>query len=963
MSIVPGPIGRVDNPDATGNARGHGPPLSTRLHDGPKGSEGHAPSTYAPVTMPARSLAARTAHGPARRMGNAGVLSGNLEQHGHPFVQRIHLAGGLSYLWPRPATPQVFATPNEDGNAATITTTPYAHPGGQTHAASHFLIRTTGGATAYDSGAIRATEEHPTPVLPPGTYVAYARHRDALNQWSAWGESAPFALTGTRTIDYEDKAAPRGVRAAWFEVWSDLAVAGGTRLAFIPHALEASTLEELNGREQLRLVVPRTLAASPHGAAKQPADAGPWEEIAERRVIRAVFSDLTWAEWRILRTDGERAENGALAGAIEAESPTYDLNRGLIAREEADGQVAHAFGLYGLTVAEHAAAILESAPHYFALGLVESDKVLDVEYQEQTPLAALRHLAQETETELLVERSEGGRYAVSLRTEIGAERERARLALGRNLRQNKRSGDATEQANRIYPFGALEDSTRASIAEAAWEVIAIDATLNRLMLAGGPIGFERALNDLWLELLGTTTRARILDTFHATQEVEVHPGDLPRFAEGSVVVVRRDAQGGRLTYLDHPQSIAAHGGLAHGIYPAALVRDDIPAIDNLVANAFLEHWHQGRPERWWSVGGAPITRNVEKLYKSHGTASAHVDARTAEEGIESDWFLITPTAERPYACAQFALFPTGGKVRAELLLSDGAAMVKLPASGWVLTSRMNEWVQDLAIGGIDIHDHAALGLDGPVSMAKLRLVAHEGPATFYLDAAQFTQSASGAEQFYAGRASNDLWHAGIRALKERAFAKETYDVAAFDLYRADPEQYRHDALELGATALLADPALGAHHRALRITAVARDLLVPLQTQVRLAVPAPDLTEIIARRESAPRRTGDLPPPRNRPDAPKREGAASSALTLTFAASRVEEQVIVEESKTATFAAALADAGAGTREGRDKSGAASSALTLAFTAIRTEEQIITGEEKIAAFAAQLADSGAGTRQNR
>src|SRR5690606_1208247 len=74
-------------------------------------------------------------------------------------------------------------------------------------------------------------------------------------------------------------------RVRRLEIWDDTVANGGQRQAFIPEWSEVRFTRELDGREFVRVEMPRLSKAFPY--------------ITEQAVLRTVYEDLTWEEWRI----------------------------------------------------------------------------------------------------------------------------------------------------------------------------------------------------------------------------------------------------------------------------------------------------------------------------------------------------------------------------------------------------------------------------------------------------------------------------------------------------------------------------------------------------------------------------------------------------------------------------------------------------------------------------------------
>lgn len=608
---------------------------------------------------------------------------------------------------------------------------------------------------------------------------------------------------------------PKPVKLSHLEIWSDLQCAGGVRLAAIVETLAASDQRELGGLERLLVQLRRTDLA--------------WAHVLHTRVIRAVDSDGTWEEWRIADVDEQRDERGGLQGSIECSSPLLDLAEAdrVITRTEADGTAAHDFGLFGLTPAEALTEILTWAPAHFTPGTVQPTARIDLNLSWDSPLSALRQLAELTDSDLELERNGTTGYRVHLLARTRALTAGARIRYARNQRGIRRKQNVDPLLTRAYPRGAAEDGLHADMGEAAWSVVA--AAGASITLEAGVVAFPGQLNGLWAENARTGARSAI--SASGTNQVLQLGSAIA--AAGDLVHIRLDGTGKRLTYLDNPGAAARY--LRPGRHRAKVLDlQDVPGTNNLVENAFTERWTGGTPDSFSALNGGQLVRETSKLYRQHGTSSVKVTAAGDGEGIQTGWITIAPTDPRPFYTAQIALWVAAGKVRLELV-AETATGVQLvfPDGAKATTSIVGAWVENLAIAGEDLRKAGAV-------RARIRVVAEAAAATFYLDAAQLTQTAAGAETFYSGRGANELWKEANRALAEHQDVEETYDVSLVDLERIDPGAFALERIRIGDLVSVYDPDLQIE-TSVRIVAVQRNRLVPGAVSVQLSTRAPGIT--------------------------------------------------------------------------------------------------------------------------
>ena len=626
-----------------------------------------------------------------------------------------------------------------------------------------------------------------------------------------------------------------------FEVWSNAQAAGGARLAVVPDVLSATDRYELNGQETIRLEIRRESAA--------------WQYLQERRVLRALMSDDTWREWRITDITESRSAS-QLAGQVEAEAVKYDLAATLMERVEADGTANPYFELYGLTPAQHLATIVSHASSYFSAGTVGSSAPLDMVYDWDSPMSAVHALAYQANLELSVVGASTG-YTVNLPQQAGSTAETVYLRYSKNLEGIERDSDVRQGfATRVYPRGGGAQGERPSIANAQWLVASVSSKTVVLSTVdgGAPIAFADQLNGLYVEEQGGT-RTLVADS-RSTDQAMVLASAAHNVAAGERVWLRRNSSGAQLTYLDHPANSTTYGRVQ-----LVLDRDDIPAVDNLVENPFLDTYSTAdKPDDWVKVNSAEtLSESTSDLWYRYGTGSLHVVSTAEGHGVQTAIIPIYPSTKSPHFTAQIALRVESGAVRLELVdTSSTQGGIYPPADGErARTTVQDQWVENLAVAGINLQEVGSTGV-------RLRITAHTTQgAEWYLDAAQVTQSPSGEEVLYGGRGSNHLWLAGNSYLASNSTPRVVFNVAIADLHRLHPGLFPTDKLVPGGTVQVTDADLGLHFTT-RIVELRRNLYNPAQSQVKLSNLPEDLVGQLggtARRTHKPNPPGSPEPRR------------------------------------------------------------------------------------------------------
>jgi hypothetical protein len=630
------------------------------------------------------------------------------------------------------------------------------------------------------------------------------------------------------------------------ECWSNLQCAGGARQLVLSELVALTETRSVIGEQSLTATLrfSTTLMST----------------LLEWKVLRVTYADDTFDEWRIVSLGEGRDSAGAALVVVKALWPEVDLaSLGMILRTESDGMVRPDFEALGLTPAQHLSsfilpALSAAGATWFAAGTITPTAPVDVVYAWSTPKAAIDLLATQTGYEFQLRRNGTTQYLIDLIATVGGSASTVLFRAARNLAGLTRQRSAVELVSRVYPKGTNEDGVSATMARARWKVTAVDTGLDDVTLADpvggdGPILFDDQFNGKYLRRVSGTLDA-IVDTFLATQKIRV--ADASVYAVNDLVEFRADSSGTDLIALDSPAAIALYG--APKVLPVD--RPDIPGTVNLCPNPAQRAWAGASSvpaDSWAKVGSCTVTQTTTASFWRTGGQSTRVQTAADGVGLEVGNATIVPTTGRPYFSGYVSLQLAAGKVRLELVASDGATTWVIPSGteqkAW--TNVLNGWV-DLGISGIDLK---ALGTGA--TTVRLRVVQDgAGTADFYVDCAQITQSA-GQLPFIEGSGGTQLWQEGNRVLEQQGTPAVRYDVDILDLNRLNPTTWAADALVLGQTVAVYDAELNivGSTRALEYT---RDLLVNADTKAVLSNRPEDLTDEAVRRSRSRRLMRETP---------------------------------------------------------------------------------------------------------
>lgn len=565
-----------------------------------------------------------------------------------------------------------------------------------------------------------------------------------------------------------------------YELWDDFACAGGTRQAFIRDWIKAGESRRQRG--------PRADGDRGSDAVGEPGTFelpvsmldSIWETVQEGWIVRQVFENAPFVEWPIVAITKNLDDGGERFGVLGCRGVMQELmyRSALLERVEANEDVNPHFELYQFPPTDHVDVILEAAPSFFAKGTIEPSVPVDMVYHRDTALSALKELAAVAEfsdgligAELDVRRNGTTNYLVDLVRQVGSSAEEVQIREAKQLLSTSTSSDIASVATRVYPKGGNTYAYEGSMARAQWEVGAQSGAT--LTMRDDIIGEDDQLNDLVVIEPDGTSHEITDSSAPATIVLDADPGDLV----GTLLRFRRETSTGALaevSYLESPSGVSKWGRRSH-----ELDRTDIPAIDNLMPDPFFLQW-QGDLPRDVQLVGSPLTqKETDRLYNRAGEASIHVAANESQ-GVESFPVDVIPTAERPFFVAQIQLYVVSGHVRLELVDVTNDRVFP-PEDQEAVTVAEGVWIDSFGIapGGEPDDNFFTRG----TTQFRLRVIAEGGPAEWYLDAWMLLQQQSFAEEFYGGRASNDLWMLAKETLQQSQEPAQSYEVGIVDLYR------------------------------------------------------------------------------------------------------------------------------------------------------------------------------------
>jgi hypothetical protein len=699
------------------------------------------------------------------------------------------------------------------------------------------------------------------------------------------------------------------------ELWSTLEAAGGIRLAPIAFPRDVRERRTTDGEHTLSFALPW------HHPAERPIGSEVEVNFRLGQVVRFVKGPDDWTEHRIGNVTARRSSRGK-ERLIVANGVLQELAvRGLVFRSQAGGHTPASFEVLGLTVPEHLDTYilpaLESARQFFwSRGAVEYLTPVDVTYDRDTPLSALRKLqAAAGGLELDITRIATG-YALNLVRQIGAGDEPLVVSARRNLTSLGFEAAATEQATRIYAYGAGYGGHRAIIGDAEWNIVAwsFDAARPTEMAfilgdpVGGPgpiqydgqfvppdpgeVGEEPiAMERHFLHILETDPprKLEITQTVAATQAVWVEygggaiPESIGTHDQLSRVRIEADGSGTRVNFVERPDMAFT---VETGVRTAVLARDDVPYTNNLTPNPLGRVWPAGAtvPSYWERLGPSlTVTRETDPKYWENGgqairCAWSGTNANLA--GLRGPRTAIRLDAQG-YLSFMARVTTLVGRVRVSLYVArpdgspqfgDGHASIFYLVPEMTGSFTGEEVLPDLT--NIELGVPESIGLNAAWDLSKYSLMQGEAyivispgrdaagnaisPCEFIVHGVQITNTASNLPllEGTGGTRLHQLANARLAIYSEPA---ESVQVNFADLALGDPFT---PAVSLGRPIEIRDPDLGLA-LATRITGYTRDWTRRRLPEVQLANQRAGLTRLLTARSTPVRALPTLNTPGTR----------------------------------------------------------------------------------------------------
>lgn len=595
------------------------------------------------------------------------------------------------------------------------------------------------------------------------------------------------------------------------EVWTKFQCDSGVRdavLALQDCAILTGT-ERITREDSVTLTIPKASVAA--------------ASLSLGRVIRFVYDDASFAEWRIHElVDASGREGGTYR--VQCRGMTYELRDLALIASTSAGTLSTSISFDGRTPSEVLTTLLTYLPGWWAAGTVTPTTAVSFTVSaDATPLRVLRELvstlAASGETcELDIRRNGTTGYYIDLVSSIGSSASTADVRTAKNILTSNRTRSREPMANRVYPRGA----NNASIEYAYWRVTSVsgnDVEIRQPETSAPAIIFDDQLNGLYLEN-DAGTRVQISDSVASTSKATV--SSAAGFSANEWCRIVADSSGTGITKIDYPLAVSTK---------VQIIEGEETGVTNIVENPYMSRWtgSTSAPPTGWQSGTTPIntyTRNATTTYIRRGSYSLRCQTTASGQSVRSALVNILPGRGTTYS-AMIDVYVVSGTWSVILRNQAGTSLAStsILAAGWNTVS----------------HTGIAIGVATGLYVEILNTAG--APAECYVDSAQITASAA-QEAWTLGSGPAALYRRGLVYLEDNAFEPTQYTISVADLNRLAASEWPYDALVLGASVRITDTELGITTTS-RITEITRDFRDPTKTTLVLERTTRTLTTTLA----------------------------------------------------------------------------------------------------------------------
>lgn len=620
------------------------------------------------------------------------------------------------------------------------------------------------------------------------------------------------------------------------EVWSDFQFQSGTRQAVIPvdHCIRLETTERVERDDGGTIEISKDAPSS--------------SSFSLGAVVRFLYSDATFTEWRIAAM--EDASTTARILRVTLQSPLMDLNVGAAVISSTTNTTATLTVEYkAMTPASILALILAFCPSGWSAGTVTPTIPVNMVLSAALPLKGIRALvsainAQGVACELDYRRNGTSGYYIDLVSAIGASATTLDVRTSKNLLSTTRRRERTRYATEVVPVGT--GSPKAHIGRAWWECTAKSGTtltMAQPVTGGAMLAFDDQLNTARYLIDDTGARQQITDcSAGATQQIVV--ASAANVTVGRWYRIAQDSTGNEMV------SLRKAAGTAGPIYP--LESNDLTDTTNFVDNAAMRDWSGAAPDNWTKAasGNSTYTKTTTAGLWVYGGQSCLVQ----NASLTALGSLASPLSGCyiPTTWTGYVAFSVWFRVKR---YGDASAITFNGKYG-------NTGATSVAMGTVNSSTHA---IDTWHRLDKLVAITSSytgfqkfgveltfstfdtssNEAQVYVDSAQVAiVSSNSAPDFTEGSDPARLWALGNNWLTTYGSTPTSYTCSFADLGQWDPVGFPFETVTLGGTANVRDTDLSITTSG-RVRELVRNWRNPLASAVTIANRPSDLITLLS----------------------------------------------------------------------------------------------------------------------
>ena len=567
-----------------------------------------------------------------------------------------------------------------------------------------------------------------------------------------------------------------------FELWDTYQCEGGVRLSL------------LQVSEVIRCVTTERVTRDDEGVLEISKDTPSAPDVTIGHVLRLVFSDASFQEWRIRQLEDTSRTSRVVRALLQSplmELAVLDSVVSSTVTTATQTYAAMAVDYKALSPSTVATRILAFCPTWWAIGTIEPTIPVTFTTDAYMPLRAYRELvaqirAQGADAELTFRRNGTTGYYLDIVAEIASAEPTIDVRSGKNLLSTNRLRDRDRYALEVVPLGTTSAITgQRSTIERAYHECTVKAgttlTIKQPVTGGDSIAYDDQLTGYYV-IDDAGAAQQITDsTAGATQQIVV--ASAANVTQGRWYRLVRTSSSDALVRLRTGESVT---GPVQVLTSAQL--DD---TTNFFTNPGQRVWTGASSvpaDGWTTTGAGTITKTTTEGLWVYGGQSTRVQASTTLVLQSPEVSVYHPT------WAPSAIFSVWFRVT-----TAGTGTVGFYVNT-ALQSSVN--LSGYATGVFVRQDFTFTPAPG-AAVRAFQVRVGGGSCDVYVDSVQLSWGTTAAA-FLEGSNASRLWALGNRYLTTYGTVPSTYQISFANLAEWDAAAYPYDMVSVGQTATVRD---------------------------------------------------------------------------------------------------------------------------------------------------------------